>query len=129
MNQRTSRIGIAASARRTALAMLALLLAFATAAQVLAQELDTIEPGKLIELLRGYPVIDELLEHVAVGLGEFMGNFLAVDNRLLPAAVIVPDEQALGRLIRGAVFLDCSFGSLAGFFRPVAQDLINTLVG
>ena len=43
-----SQASIAAKARLTVLSVLALLLAFSAAAQALAQELDTIEPGKLI---------------------------------------------------------------------------------
>lgn len=45
---RTSRTSVAAKARLTVLAFAAFLLAFTAAAQALAQELDTIEPGKLI---------------------------------------------------------------------------------
>ena len=44
---RRSRASFAARARLTVLSFVALLLAFSAAAQALAQELDTIEPGKL----------------------------------------------------------------------------------
>ena len=45
---RRSWTSVATKSRLTILSFLAVLLAFSAAAQALAQELDTIEPGKLI---------------------------------------------------------------------------------
>lgn len=64
---RKSRTPIAAQARLTVLALVAVLLAFSAAAQALAQELETIEPGKLIVGFNGDLPMTSLQDGQLVG--------------------------------------------------------------
>ncbi len=67
IGSRGSRTAVAARARWTVLALVALLVASSAAAQALAQELDTIEPGKLIVGFNGDMPMTSLVDGQIVG--------------------------------------------------------------
>ena len=64
---RRSGTSVAAKTRLTILSFLAFLLAFSAAAQALAQELDTIEPGKLIVGFNGDMPMTSLQDGQLIG--------------------------------------------------------------
>lgn len=85
---RKSRISTTARARQTLLACAAFLLAFTAAAQALAQELDTIEPGKLIVGFNGDMPMTSLQDGQLIGSDGKMLAKIAADLGL----EIVPSQ-------------------------------------
>src|SRR3712207_9247709 len=69
----------AARIRPTVLAFLAFLLAFSAAAQALAQELDTLEPGKLIVGFNGDMPMTSLQDGQLIGSDGKMISKIAAD--------------------------------------------------
>jgi polar amino acid transport system substrate-binding protein len=76
---RNPRSSVAARARLTVLSLVALLLAFSAAAQALAQELDTIEPGKLIVGFNGDMPMTSLQDGQLIGSDGKMIAKIAAD--------------------------------------------------
>lgn len=76
---RTLRTSAAATTRLTILSFLAFLLAFSAAAQALAQELDTIEPGKLIVGFNGDMPMTSLQDGQLIGSDGKMIAKIAAD--------------------------------------------------
>jgi len=76
---RIRKTSVSAPTKRAILSFLALLLAFSAAAQALAQELDTIEPGKLIVGFNGDMPMTSLVDEQLIGSDGKMIAKIAAD--------------------------------------------------